>query len=76
METIRKALTYFKSRREFCEEVGVRYDMITKYLAHTRFPSTRLAKKIEEKTKGEIKALEILEEKLRIKFEQSIGKKL
>lgn len=69
METIKKAISYFGSRTKMAEAVGIRYDMITKYLSCVRFPSQKVARKIEEETKGEIKAFDILDEKTRIKYQ-------
>lgn len=72
METIREAISYFGTRTKMAEELGIRYDMITKYLAHYRFPSFKVALKIEQKTNGKVKASDILMEKAALKYENSI----
>jgi len=72
MKTIQKCISYFGSRSKMASILEIRYDLITKYISHKRFPSYKIANKIEEKTNGEIKAKDILFEKLNIKYEKSL----
>lgn len=78
MESIKKAITFFGSRLKMAEVLNIRYDMITKYMAHIRFPSKKLAQLIENKTHGSVTEFEILNEKFQIKYNQYLkqhGKK-
>lgn len=69
METIKRTIQYFGSARKMAKALGIRYDMITKYVHNKRLPGEKLAFNIEEKTNGRITAKEILSEKYKIKYD-------
>lgn len=70
MKTIKKAVKIMKSQAEMGRKIGARSDQIYKWLNKIRFPSVKIAQKIEEVTEGKVKAIDILNEKMQIKLKE------
>ena len=67
MGLIMKLKTYLDqnhiARKDFAFELGIHFSHLYHILKGTRYPSAKLAFKIEEKTNGAITALELLKRK-------------
>lgn len=68
MKTIKKAVKILESQTNLAKALGVRGDQIFKWINHIYFPSIPNMKKIEEVTGGQVKAIDILNEKMQIKL--------
>lgn len=75
METIKKALEIFGSCARMAQELEISEYSIKKYLTCDRFPSAKVAHKIEQKTNGEVKSIDILIEKIKTKHALDLKKK-
>ena len=68
MKTIKKAVKILGSQTNLAKDLGVRTDQPFKWINNIYFPSIQTALKIQEVTNGEVKAIDILNEKMEIKL--------
>lgn len=68
MKTIKKAVKVLGTNIALSKAIGVRADRVSKWVRSLNFPSIKSMKKIEEVTGGQVKAIDILNEKMQIKL--------
>jgi|GEM_PF-4291184 len=68
MKTIKKSVKLLGSQTNLANALELRSDQVSKWINHIYFPSIQNMKKIEEVTKGKVKAIDILTEKMDIKL--------
>lgn len=70
MKSIKKAIKIIGTQVKMSKLLGIKASQIHKWLLHIRLPSVRNAIKIEEVTNGQVKAIDILNEKMEIKLKK------